>query len=117
MPTWGIWLDDIFWFEGGLGTRRARNLGANPRAVVSIHVDDDTAIIVEGVVDLRLDSDDGLSGRLVEGFRKYQATRHAYEANPANWRSASGGGLWALRPIVAMAWSDFPRDCTRWHFG
>lgn len=115
VPTWGAWLDDAFWFEGGSGTRRARNLATNPNAVASVG-GDDMAIIVEGVVEMRLDPPELLSSRLVEGFRKYLATPHAYEADPANWRTEAGGGLWMLRPTVVLGWREFPRTCTRWHF-
>jgi hypothetical protein len=115
-PIWGVWLDDGLWFEGGRGTRRARNLAADPRAVASVHVDDGTALIVEGSVEDRTDPDAALAGRLLEGFSKYRATRWAYEADPANWRSDRGGGLWCLRPSVVLAWSRFPDDATRFVF-
>ncbi len=115
-PIWGVWLDDGLWFEGGRGTRRARNLAADPRAVASVHVDDGTALIVEGAVEDRTDPDAALAGRVLEGFAKYRTTRWAYEADPANWRSERGGGLWCLRPSVVLAWSRFPDDATRFVF-
>lgn len=115
-PVWGVWLDGQLWFEGGLRTRRARDLAADPRAVASIHVDDATAVIVEGLVELRSDPDERLASRLVEAYGKYRRTPWAYEADPANWRAASGGGLWALRPTMVLGWSRFPEDATRWRF-
>lgn len=114
VPTWGVWLDGGLWFEGGLGTRHARNLAQNPHAVATVHVDDDTAVIVEGVVELRSDPGAGLAARLVEAFGKYRDTRWSYVADPANWTSGSGGGLWVLRPTVVLGWSRFPEDATRW---
>lgn len=116
VPTWAVWLDGHLWFEGGVGTRRARNLAQNPAAVASIHIDDDAALIVEGVVRLRSDPPVELAERLVEAYGKYRATRWAYEADPVNWRSESGGGLWALRPLVVLGWTRFPDDATRWRF-
>jgi nitroimidazol reductase NimA-like FMN-containing flavoprotein (pyridoxamine 5'-phosphate oxidase superfamily) len=116
VPTWGVWLDGRLWFEGGTRTRRARNLAENPAAVASIHVDDDAALIVEGRVEVRSDPDPELVARLVEAFGKYRATHWAYEADPANWSSDSGGALWALRPAVVLGWSRFPGDATRWRF-
>lgn len=115
-PVWAVWLDGRLWFEGGLRTRRARNLASDPRAVAAVHVDDATAVIVEGVVEVRTDPDASLASRLVEAYAKYRPTRWAYEADPSNWRSGSGGGLWALRPVVAFGWSRFPEDATRWRF-
>ena len=115
-PIWGVWLDEVLWFEGGRGTRRARNLALDPRAVAAVHVSDDAAIIVEGEVEDRTDPDPALASRLLDGFGKYRATRWAYEADPANWRSDAGGGLWCLRPAVVLAWSRFPDDATRFLF-
>jgi hypothetical protein len=114
MPTWGVWLDDTFWFEGGTETRRVRNLAVNPSAVVSIG-GVGMALIVEGVVEMRLDPDPALGARLVEGFAKYRVPPYEYEADPANWRS-DAGGLWMLRPTVVFGWQAFPKTCTRWTF-
>jgi hypothetical protein len=115
-PVWAVWLDGRLWFEGGLRTRRARNLAIDPRAVAAVHVDDASAVIVEGLVELRTDPGEALSARLVEAYAKYRAAPWAYEADPSNWRSGSGGGLWALRPTVALGWSRFPDDATRWRW-
>lgn len=115
-PIWGVWLDEAFWFEGGLGTRRARNLAVNPAAVAAVHLDADTSVIVEGVVEDRTDPDPVLTARLVDAYGKYLATRWRYEADPANWRTGSGGGLWRLEPSVVLAWSRFPDDATRFVF-
>jgi hypothetical protein len=116
VPMWAVWLDGCLWFEGGSQTRRSRNLADNPTAVATVHVDDHAAVIVEGVVDLRTDPSDELARRLVKAFAKYRETSWAYEVDPANWRSGSGGGLWALRPTVVLGWSSFPETATRWRF-
>jgi hypothetical protein len=113
MPTWAAWLDGMLWFEGSPTTRRARNLAANRNAVATVHIDDDAALIVEGVMEDRRDPEPELAARLVEAYGKYKATRWAYEADPENWRH---GGLWALRPTVAFGWTRFPGDATRWRF-
>jgi hypothetical protein len=117
VPTWAVWLDGALWFEGGVGTRRARNLATNSNAVASIHIDDDAALIVEGAVEMRADPPVELAARLVEAYAKYRPTRWAYEADPANWSTENGGGLWALRPTVVLGWTRFPDDATRWRFG
>jgi hypothetical protein len=116
VPTWAVWLDDALWFEGGTGTRHARNLAGNPAAVAAIHLDDDGALIVEGTVELRADPPADLAARLVGAFAKYRPTHWAYEADPSNWASERGGGLWALRPTLVLGWTRFPDDTTRWRF-
>ena len=111
MPSWGAWVDDRFWFEGSPRTRRARNLAANPEAVVHVERGDD-AVIVEGRVTPVSDLHRELVDKLLAGFAKYRTT-HGYEADAANWRD---GGLLELRPRIAFGWSSFPTDTTRWHF-
>jgi hypothetical protein len=111
MPTWGAWLDDAFWFEGGPETKRMKNLALNPAAVVHVERGDDV-VIVEGEAERVFDLSDQLSSRLKAGFAKYIAT-HGYDADPANW---ANGGIWRLRPRKVLAWSAFPKDATRWRF-
>src|SRR5687767_5129140 len=49
IPTWGVWLDNTFYFGGGLQTRHMRNVMQNP--AMSVHLESGTdAIIVEGNV-------------------------------------------------------------------
>src|SRR5437764_15356807 len=48
MPVWGAWFDDCLWFSSDVGSRKARNLAAEPRCVVTT----DNAlepVIVEGI--------------------------------------------------------------------
>jgi Pyridoxamine 5'-phosphate oxidase len=111
MPTWGVWIDDRFWFEGGLNTRRARNIARDPAVVVSIERGRDV-VIVEAVAERSLDPDPATVERLVTAFAKYRPT-HGYTVDPDNWRT---GGLWAARPTVVFGWSRYPDDATRWRF-
>ncbi|HET8778054.1 MAG TPA: pyridoxamine 5'-phosphate oxidase family protein [Candidatus Limnocylindria bacterium] len=114
MPTWGAWVNDRFYFEGGLETRRARNIAANGWISVGIN-DRNQAVIVEGeAVNIAPLTDAGLIADLVGGFAKYRDSDD-YEADPANWRDPAGG-LWELRPSVAFGWSRFPDTTTRWEF-
>ena len=111
MPTWGAWMEERLWFEGGLRTRRARNLAARPACVASVQRGDDV-IIIEGAAVRTGEPDHDLTERLLSGYTKYEAT-HGYRADPGNWRV---GGLWYIEPRVVFAWSRFPTDCTRWTF-
>ena len=47
MVVWGIWREDAFWFTTGRGTRKARNLAANPNCSIATEGADE-AVIVEG---------------------------------------------------------------------
>src|ERR1043165_9917552 len=47
MPVWGAWLDDALWFSSSVGSRKTRNLRADPRC--SVTTDDAfEPMIVEG---------------------------------------------------------------------
>jgi hypothetical protein len=109
-PIWGAWVDEAFWMEGGPRTRRFKNLGENPAAVVTVERGND-AIIVEGDGQLVRQLDDDLTRRLLEGYAKYKAS-HAYEADADNWRA----GIWRVTPHKVLGWSNFPADTTRWTF-
>lgn len=115
MPTWGAWVDDRFYFEGGLETRRARNIAANGWVSIGIN-ERNQAVIVEGEARNVAPLEDArLISALTVGFAKYRDSDD-YEADPANWRDPAGG-LWELRPSVAFGWSRFPDTTTRWEFG
>src|SRR5688500_3250942 len=54
MPVWGVWLDDALWFSTSTRSRKARNLAANERCVLTT----DNAIepvVVEGTAEVVAD--------------------------------------------------------------
>ena len=110
-PIWGAWVDDAFWMEGGAGTRRFRNLAENPAAVVSVERGSD-AIMLEGDAERVYDLDAELTSRLLDGYAKYIQS-HGYRAEAANWNE---GGIWRVKPRKVLAWSNYPKDATRWTF-
>jgi hypothetical protein len=112
MPLWVAWVDEAAWFEGGLQTRRARNLELNAGCAIGID-DGIESVIVEGIAARVTELDPGQIERLVAGYEKYVAARD-YRVDPANWRI---GGLWRVRPTVAFGWIRYPDDATRWRFG
>lgn len=114
MPTWGVWVGDAFYWEGGLETRRARNVALRGDVVVSVG-GDEAAVIIEGHAVRVTDQDAALEAELVAAFGKYTAP-FAYSVDPANWRT---GGLWRVDPTVGFGWTShgYPGDATRWRFG
>lgn len=108
-PVWGVWVDDVFYFDGGPKTRRSRDIAVNPQ--VSVHLEDGTrAIILEGTakecINLPLELGKKLSA---EYIRKY--SEKGYSPEPDSWKS---GGLYAFRASRVFAWTVFPKDTTRW---
>jgi pyridoxine/pyridoxamine 5'-phosphate oxidase len=48
MPVWGVWLDETFYFSSGSRSRKARNLQANARCVVSCE-NAAQPVVIEGI--------------------------------------------------------------------
>jgi nitroimidazol reductase NimA-like FMN-containing flavoprotein (pyridoxamine 5'-phosphate oxidase superfamily) len=114
VPRWGVWLDGHFWYDGAATTRHARNAQRNPAC--ALHLEDGTrAVIVEGETQATRADADGLGARLSAAFGKYHDL--GYAPGPDSWAGAEGGGLRVLTPRLALAWTTFPSDATRYHFG
>ena len=112
MPAWAVWLDGALYFEGSPETRRARNLAENPAIVVHLE-SGEQVVILEGEARAAGRPARALAERLAAAFTAKYAATHDYRPAPDQW---DNGGLWALRPRVAFAWSEFPRTVTRWRF-
>lgn len=112
VPAWGVWLDGVLYFEGSPQTRRARNLAANPALVAHLESGDEV-VILEGEGREAWPPARALAERLAAAFAAKYGESHGYRPGPEQW---DGGGLWALRPRLAFAWSEFPRTLTRFRF-
>mgnify|MGYP001604736294 CR=1 FL=1 len=107
MPVWGVWVDQTFFFGTDRGSRKGRNLAANPALVVHLESGDDV-VILEGVAEQVTDRaplaavDDAY-------FAKYRMRLLDHPGDV---------GIYALEPGVAFAWQerDFNRSATRWLF-
>ena len=107
MPVWGVWLDDAFWFNTGGGSRKAKNLAANARCVVTTEGADECTIL-EGEAERVTDSAE--IARFVEVYRaKY------------DWSLAeSDDPTFVVHPRVAFGFVEaaehFTKTATRWSF-
>jgi len=117
MPVWGAWFDDYLWFSTEQGSRKARNLSADPRCVVAT----DNAlepVVLEGVASLVADRAD--VERFTDQVRaKYRAewledvfTVDFFDPN------LGGGGTYRITPssVFALKESEFETSPTRWTF-
>ncbi len=113
VPTWGVWLDTTFYTEGG--GRKVRNLRGNPAVVVHLESGEDVVIVEGEAVELR-----SLERSLFARIDAAYGAKYGYKPSD----NLSGpedvpypdGGLFAVRPRVAFAWSRFPDDVTRYTF-
>ena len=114
-----LWVDGTFYFVSGAGTRKSRNLAANPACVISIKLDD-LDLVVEGratkITDqttLRDVAERYAAGGwpvTVEG-QAFTAPYSAPSAGPPPW------DLYAFTPTTAFGVATGePQGATRWRF-
>jgi general stress protein 26 len=103
VPIWGVWVDGAFYFGTDDDSRKARNLRANPHAVVHLESGDE-ALILEGAVAQVTDA------VIVTRVSEHYAAKYDF---PEGLSSAL-----VLRPQIALAWRerDFAGSATRWQF-
>ena len=107
MPVWGAWDGEALWFSSGRRSRKARNLAADPRCVVT--------------------TDDAQNPVVVEGRAELVAERRSIERVAALMSEKYGGisaDFLAEHALIRVAptWSsglshdDFTGSPTRWTF-
>ncbi|SRR5690554_2517206 len=110
-PVWAVWLDNHLYFDGSPETRRHRNLAANPNMVAHLE-SGSNVVIVEGEAHQVEKPPRALTSRVAAAYRK-KYTESGYAPTDDQWDE---GGLYEMKPRVALAWTQFPTNCTRWHF-
>ena len=112
MPVWGAWIDGKLYIEGSPDTVRHRNLTANPHVVVHLEEGFTAVVIIEGEAYPHGKPSPELGLLLSRQFpAKYESL--GYAPGPDAW---DNGGLYAITPRKAFAWTQFPQDVTRWQF-
>jgi Pyridoxamine 5'-phosphate oxidase len=106
--VWGVWLDGAFHFSTGGRSRKARNLAADARCVVTPeHAEE--AVVLEGVAD-RVTDRRQLARLLAEYDRKYGSGFPDPADNP----------VFAVAPRVVFGLierdQEFSARATRWTF-
>lgn len=113
VPRWGVWIDGRFWYDGSPETVHVHNLEVHPECVVHLESGSE-AIIVEG----ESTPSDPIHGELgerlaAEYHRKYAP---AYTPSPDSWSDEIAGGMRIVAPVKVLAWTEFPKDLTRYTF-
>ena len=110
MPVWGVWHQRSLWFSSSRGSRKARNLAADPRCVVTTE-DAAEPVVVEGVAEVVTDGD-ALERLLALENAKY-ATDYTMELlDPAVNATVRVRPRWAF----GLLGRDFTGSPTRWVF-
>jgi hypothetical protein len=105
-PVWGAWIDDAVWFSCSPGSRKARNVAANPLCTVTT----DNAyepVIVEGRAVLDLTTvqvfTDVVNAKYNEAYTaEFFAENHLYRVRPET--------------VLGLVEADFAGSPTRWRF-
>jgi Pyridoxamine 5'-phosphate oxidase len=105
MPVDGIWMNGLLYFGGAPETVSMRNVKANPEVVM--HLEDPLQVVIlEGIAEWVTPSPED-----ADRLRDVSNAKYGY-APPDGY----SGGSWGLRPRRALAWMEFPKDCTRFTF-
>jgi general stress protein 26 len=109
-PVWGMWDGTVLWFTCSVGSRKARNLRAEPRCCVSTEGAMDP-VVIEGHA--RFSADEATIRRVLGLMNdKYHTDIEPSFLDPA--RNATIG----VRPekVIGMRHDDFTGSPTRWVF-
>ena len=113
VPRWGVWLDGRFWYDGSPDTLHVRNLERDPRC--ALHLESgERATIVEG----ESHRSEPIEGELGERLASEFADKYGPEYTPAPdaWSDEIAGGMRTIIPAKVLAWTQFPKDLTRYIF-
>jgi general stress protein 26 len=110
MPVWGLWHQESFWFSSSKGSRKARNLVADPRCVVATE-DAMAPVIIEGRAEL-VTEHEALETVLALENAKYE-TNYGMELLDPELNS-----VFRVHPSWGFGLSeeDFTGSPTRWSF-
>ncbi len=105
-PIDGLWIEGKLYFGGSPETLWKRNLKANPAA--SLHLESPTDVVI-----LHGDATEApaLTPDFIAQLQAGSKEKYGY-APPAEMYQP--GGVMVFEPRIAVAWSQFPKDVTRW---
>jgi len=110
MPVWGMWDDSALWFTSAVGSRKIRNLTADPRCCVTTE-DASDPVVIEGTA--RIVTETAVLQRVVDLMNaKYHTDFGVDFLDPA--ANATVG----VRPrrVFSLRAGDFTGSPTRWIF-
>lgn len=103
-PTWGVWVDDAFHCGGGERTRWVRNLKRN--SAITVHRESGEEVVIL----------EGKAVRIDGGTADADQIERLDDAYDAKYGIRHGTPFFAVRPDLVLAWSEYPKDATRWTF-
>ena len=117
MPVWGAWFDDRLWFSTDQISRKARNLRADARCVVTTD-NPLEPVVLDGMAEMITDRAQVVA--LTEVLRVKYSAEWLEEVYTVDFFDANlgGGGTYRVTPtsVFALKQSEFTASPTRWRF-
>ncbi len=110
MPVWAVWREGAIWFSSSRQARKALNLLAQPRCVVTTD-SPRNPVVVDGEGELVTDLE------AIDSFA--EAVNVKYEVSyPVEFYHPPANACFRVRPVWAfgLAEGDFTGSPTRWQF-
>jgi PPOX class probable F420-dependent enzyme len=110
MPVWGMWDDSMLWFTSAAGSRKVRNLAADPRCCITTE-DASDPVVIEGTA--RISTEPAVLRRVVDLMNAKYRTDFGVEFLDPEQNATVG-----VRPgrVFSMRAGDFTGSPTRWVF-
>jgi PPOX class probable F420-dependent enzyme len=110
MPVWGMWDDAVLWFSSSAGSRKTRNLAADPRCCVTTE-DATDPVVIEGTA--RLVTEPALLQRVIDLMNDKYGTEFGVD-----FLSPAKNAAIQVRPgrVFGLRSGDFTGSPTRWTF-
>jgi PPOX class probable F420-dependent enzyme len=110
MPVWGMWDDSTLWFSSSAGSRKSKNLRADPRCVITTEEASDP-VVIEGTA--RPASDPAVLQRVIDLMNAKYATHIEL-----SFLDPAVNTTFGVRPrrVFGMRDADFTGSPTRWTF-
>jgi PPOX class probable F420-dependent enzyme len=110
MPVWAVWTDGALWFSSSVGSRKARNLRADPRCSITT----DNAwepVVVEGAAEIVTEPP------LLEIFIAAENAKYDTDYG-VDFLDPAVNATFRVRPswVFSLTEHDFAGSPTRWSF-
>jgi general stress protein 26 len=109
MPVWAMWDDSTLWFSSAVGSRKAKNLRADPNCVITTDASD--PVIIEGQA--AVVTDPARLQRVIDLMNAKYATH-----SEVGFLDPAVNTTFGVRPhrVFGMQDADFTGSPTRWIF-
>jgi PPOX class probable F420-dependent enzyme len=110
LPVWAVWHDDALWFSCGGGSRKRRNLAAQPLCSLATE-DPEQPVMLQGEAEI-VTEPERMAAFLAATNAKYEVAYELDFLNPAENATVRV----SPRTVIGLRSADFGGSPTRWRF-